>query len=300
MRIRAGALSLFIAAGALAPAVVPASSACAAEAEPRAALIVDTGRGKPLEMCVALGEPKVTGIELIELASDQYDLQYRLGYGGRGVCQLANVPKETPSEECFEDRDSFWGYWRGDGSGGWEWSGSGGGGTVVEDGDVEGWAYGTGRDGDTHQEPGPRSNGDPYTFESVCLPIDEPAEEEGNKEGEPADEKEEGSKAGGGGFGNLPNVGNQPKAEKTPSPVVTPEPEPDNRLLDSAPDISELELAATPSAPPTELPAGATSARSDAESQLPVGGALALVATIAMALIAVVLIRKRTPASPEE
>lgn len=300
MRIRAGALSLFIAAGALAPAVAPASSACAAEGEFRAGLVVDTGRGsEPLSMCVDLeGEEQVTGIELIKLANKQHGLAYQFGYGGGAVCQLANVPEENPPDDCFEGTDKFWAYWRGDGSGGWATSQQGAGSTIVESGDVDGWSFGEGKTADTHPKPRNRKDGSRFTFESICPDIDDPKE---------MDEKEEPGKEDGGeksgdgsGIGNLPNVENRPEDAKTPGPVVTPDPLPDDRLLDSAPDISELELAATPSAPPSELPAGATSARADAESQLPVAGALALVATIAMALIAVFVVRKRTPAPPEE
>ena len=102
----------------------------------------------------------MTGIELIQLASEQHGLQYRLGYGGNVVCQLGGVGYD--SDECLKEGPEFWGYWRGDGSGGWEWSSSGGQATTVRDGDVEGWAWGTGNDGATHPAP-PET-----TFASVC------------------------------------------------------------------------------------------------------------------------------------
>ena len=299
MKIRAGALSLFIAAGALAPAVAPASSACAAEGEFRAGLVVDTGRGnEPLSMCVDLGDDKqVTGIELIKLASKQYGLQYQLGYGGDAVCQLANVPDGDPPEDCFDGADEFWGYWRGDGSGGWETSQQGAGSTIVESGDVDGWSYGPGKSAETHAKPRNRKDGSRYTFESICPSIDEL--EEKDPETPPEDKENDGRETGGIDIPNLPNTGSEPKDEKTPDPLPTPEPEPDDRLIDSAPDVSELEVAPSPSPTSSELPAGATSARSEAENQLPFAGALAVLATIAMALIAVFLIRKRSSTGPE-
>ena len=305
MKIRAGALSLFIAAGALAPAVAPATSACAAESEgARAALVIDTGRGdEPHALCVDLeGKSEVTGTKLIELTGDQYDLQYQFGYGGRAVCQLANVPRETPSEDCFEDKDSnsdyFWGYWIGDGSGGWNTSPQGPASTVVEDGDVQGWSYGPGQNAQTHPKPRNRADGSDYTFESICAPIEEP--EEKGSDSPPEDKENDDNENGGIDIPTLPNTGPDPTDEKTPGPLPTPEPEPDERLIDSAPDISELEVAPTPSPTSSELPAAATSASSEAENQLPFAGALAVLATIAMALIAVHLVRKRSPAAPED
>ena len=300
MRMRSWLIAVAITAGAFAPAAAPASSACAAEAGPRAALVVDTGKGKePISMCVDLtGYEAVSGIDLIEIANEQYDLQYQLGYGGQAVCQLANVPEVTPSQECFEDSAYFWGYWRGDGSGGWTWSGTGAASTRVEDGDVEGWSWGTGRDGTTHPQPRPRKDGTRFTFDSVCAPNDEPKKKDSDT---PTDDKKK-KKGGGIDIPDLPGVGSRPKDEKTPGSSPTPEPEPDERLIDSAPDLSELELAPTPSPSASELPAGATSAESKSEldDQPPIAGVLALLATMAMALIAVYLIRKRSPPAPEE
>ena len=159
-RRRALAAAACVFAVAVAPAIVAAPAACAAEGS-HAVLVVDPGsEGELQRFCVALPDEEVSGIELIELAGEQHGLTYRFGYGGEAVCMLAGVGSE--SDDCFEDYPDFWGYWRGDGSGGWSWSGSGAGSTVVEDGDVEGWSWGSGNDGDTHPRP-PET-----TFESVC------------------------------------------------------------------------------------------------------------------------------------
>src|SRR5687768_15480175 len=104
MKLRSWFIALALATGVSAPVVGPAATACAAEGN-RAALVVDTGRGQVLEMCVELNDDSVSGIDLIKLANQQWDLDYVLGYGGRGVCRLANVPDERPSEECLNDRD---------------------------------------------------------------------------------------------------------------------------------------------------------------------------------------------------
>ena len=146
--------------GGLFPLAAPLPSACAAEG-PSAVLVVDTEQPTGQHrFCVSLPDASVSGIELIELASRQHGLQYRLGYGGNVVCQLAGVGYD--SDECLNDGPEFWGYWRGDGSGSWDWSGSGGRATRVEDGDVEGWSWGTGNDGSSHPAP------PDTTFASVC------------------------------------------------------------------------------------------------------------------------------------
>ncbi len=54
---------------------------------PHAALVVDTGQ-QATSYCVALDASSVSGTRLIELASEQYGLAYRLGFGGRAVCML--------------------------------------------------------------------------------------------------------------------------------------------------------------------------------------------------------------------
>jgi len=164
---RVAAVAVFF--GSLLPLGGAVPSACAAEG-PHAALVVDTGASSDaLRYCVALPDGSVTGIELIELASEQHGLQYRLGYGGNVVCQLAGVGYE--SDECLKEGPEFWGYWRGDGSGGWDWSSSGGRATTVRNGDVEGWAWGTGNDGSTHPAP-PET-----TFEAVCGSVAAPPPE---------------------------------------------------------------------------------------------------------------------------
>lgn len=132
--------------------------ACAGEG-PSAALVVHTGSAVT-RYCVSLDASSVSGIRLIELASEQHGVPYSLGFGGKAVCMLEDVG--PTSDDCFEEYPNYWGYWRGDGSGGWTWSSSGAGSTSVSDGDVEGWAWGSGQNASTH--PAPPAT----TFGSVC------------------------------------------------------------------------------------------------------------------------------------
>lgn len=159
----------------------PVSPVCAAPGS--AALVVDTGETS-YTYCVALPDDQVSGIELIQLAGAQHGLQYRLGYGGGAVCQLQGVGPE--GQDCFADHPNFWGYWRGDPSGGWTWSGTGAGSTTVEPGDVEGWSWGSGQDGSSHQQP------PVTTYSSVCG-APEPSEEKPASEGDGGSRKKEGA-----------------------------------------------------------------------------------------------------------
>jgi hypothetical protein len=153
-------------AGALAP-VATAGVACAASS---AALVVSTG-GDNYTYCVELGGSSVNGIQLIQRAGSQHGLQYKLGYGGKAVCMLANVG--ASGNDCFGEHPYFWGYWRGNGSGGWDWSGTGASNVTVTAGDVNGWSWGTGDSGSSH--PAPPST----TYDSVCgsAPAPDPSPE---------------------------------------------------------------------------------------------------------------------------
>ena len=143
------------------PAVTGAATACAAATGPHAALVIDTGAGAH-PFCVALDATSVSGIHLIELAGAQDHLAYGFGSGGQAVCRLAGVGPQ--GDDCFADYPDYWGYWHGDGRGGWTWSSSGAASTRVGDGALDAWVWGSGDSGATH--PKPPSVG----TDDVCLP----------------------------------------------------------------------------------------------------------------------------------
>jgi hypothetical protein len=143
------------------PAVTGATPACAAATGPHAALVIDTGAGAH-PFCVALDAASVSGIHLIELAGAQDHLAYGFGSGGQAVCRLAGVGPQ--GDDCFADYPDYWGYWHGDGRGGWTWSSSGAASTQVGDGALDAWVWGSGDSGATH--PKPPSLG----IDDVCVP----------------------------------------------------------------------------------------------------------------------------------
>jgi hypothetical protein len=204
LRLGVAPLVLVLTLGGLAPMLVAPPPACAAGGD-SAALVVDTG-GRATRYCVAMDEARLSGIELIELAAHQYGLDYRLGYGGAAVCRLDHVGIE--GGECFTDSDAFWGYWRGTG-GGWSWSSTGAASTVVEPGDVEGWSWGTGRDGSTHPAP-------PATSYASACGSSSPSPDPGGGGGGGGDPSA-GTGGGGGNVGALPRQGAADEQEARPS-----------------------------------------------------------------------------------
>ena len=143
------------------PAFTGAAPACAAAIGPHAALVIDTGAGTH-SFCVALDAASVSGIHLIELAGAQDHLTYGFGSGGQAVCRLAGVGPQ--GDDCFADYPDYWGYWRGDGHGGWTWSSSGAASTQVGDGALDAWVWGSGDSGATHTKP------PSLGIDDVCVP----------------------------------------------------------------------------------------------------------------------------------
>jgi LPXTG-motif cell wall-anchored protein len=150
-RARALGLGLLLALPWLGPAALGTGGAIACATDrPHVALVVDTG-ARTTTYCVGLDAASVNGLHVIQLAAAQYGLTYRLGFGGQAVCQLNGVG--SSSGDCFGAYPDFWGYWHGDGHGGWIWAGSGAGSSTIGDGAVEGWSWGQGDSGATHPAP---------------------------------------------------------------------------------------------------------------------------------------------------
>jgi hypothetical protein len=131
------------------PLVAGTEPVCATTG-PQAALVIDDGSAT-VELCIALDAAAVSGTHLIELAHAQHDLTYALGFGEQAVCMLNGVG--PTGGDCFAEYPDYWGYWHGDGHGGWTWGSSGAATFEVRDGAIEGWAFGSGDSGSTHAQP---------------------------------------------------------------------------------------------------------------------------------------------------
>jgi hypothetical protein len=227
-RLRSLALGVSILLASVgAPAATGGAVACADE-RPHAGLVVDTG-ARVIALCVTLDAPEVSGLRLIELAGAQHGLSYGFGLGGAAVCRLDGVG--PTGDDCFDAYPEYWGYWHGDGRGGWTWASSGAGSFRVVDGDVEGWAWGPGDTGTSHREP-PAA-----TIHGLCEGVGPAPEPSGSPAGSPpptaepiptepldADGSSRSTSPTGASTTSRPDDDGHPEADRArePSPVGSP------------------------------------------------------------------------------
>ncbi|HUP84942.1 MAG TPA: hypothetical protein VM143_04655 [Acidimicrobiales bacterium] len=131
-------------------AVVATSAARAAEAQDsstssmhHAAVVIDTGDGQVRKMCLAFPEDEISGIEALRRLDTRPNRFEPYGSKGLAVCMLCGVGCSTGA--CFCDPARYWAYHRaGPGEATYQPSRAGASSTVVRDGDVEAWKWGSG------------------------------------------------------------------------------------------------------------------------------------------------------------
>lgn len=147
--------------------------------ENHAAVIVDTGQTVK-KVCVTFAEEAITGAEALRRAGvDPVFASY--GEKGEAVCAICGVG--CPAGNCFCDRARFWAYHRAVPGGGYTYSRAGASSTLVRDGDVEGWRWGSGAAPPYASvgqvcgvaEPAPRSGPAETTTTAKPAPADPPA-----------------------------------------------------------------------------------------------------------------------------
>ncbi|HWC14736.1 MAG TPA: hypothetical protein VG929_09080 [Actinomycetota bacterium] len=284
MRVRSTFACLLL-VGTLAPVGFATQAACASETGRRAALVVDLGdEGDVHRYCVALPRGDVSGLDLIELAGAQHGLTYEFGEGGRAVCMLAGVG--ASSDDCFGRYPYFWGYWKGDGSGGWSWSSTGAGSTLVQDGDVQGWSWGRGDNASSH--PPPPATG----FDSVCPPA-------ARKEPKPAPKPERDQREQKASGREPVTSGAGPAAAPTAAPTTRPTAPArlGRKVQRTQPQATRGRRAAAPTvtAAPVERGGDLAAVRTtrDERSGFSVAAVAAIALTVSLMALAVVIMRRR-------
>lgn len=116
-----------------------------AQEQHRAGLVVRHGDGRVATACVTFSEPSLSGVEVLERSG--FSMTTQGGGIGAAVCKLDGEGCDYPTEGCFCKRDGtqsvYWAYSQlRDGV--WAYSPLGASNTTVQDGDVEGWAWGNG------------------------------------------------------------------------------------------------------------------------------------------------------------
>jgi hypothetical protein len=163
------------------------STTAASTAEHRAGLVVQTSDGAIRTHCVRFREATISGYELLRRSAEPLIVQ---DFGnGSFVCKIGDEGRDYPRESCTPpcpDTDSctYWGYYRIDlGTTRWRFSELGAIDSVVSDGDIEGWHYGT------HSLKGGSEPSTRPTLDDICAartalaPVarSEPSDERGTK-----------------------------------------------------------------------------------------------------------------------
>ncbi|MDI6857789.1 MAG: hypothetical protein QME71_05690 [Dehalococcoidia bacterium] len=157
-------LALFALAVAL--AALPGGDA-AGEAPKRAGIVVSFGGGRTTTVCVEFAEAEITGAELLRRSG--LSLVTTGGAGGAAVCKIEDVGCDNPNDcfcHCRGADCRYWAYYTLD-AGAWKYSNVGASLRKVRDGDVDGWAWGSGK-------PGGGAQPELRAFEEICPPPTEP------------------------------------------------------------------------------------------------------------------------------
>ncbi len=150
--------------GSTLPAVLPATSACAATPSgPHVGLVIRFSAGAPRDFCVPF-EKGMTSYDLLKKSA--FPLVVRdFGPGGIAVCAIAKQGQTDPNSclpPCPKSGCVFWGFYLLDAHGAWTFSAQGASAHVVTAGEVDGWSFGT-------QTPkGGAPPGQPTTLAAVC------------------------------------------------------------------------------------------------------------------------------------
>lgn len=153
-------LALFALAVAL--AALPGGDA-AGEAPNRAGIVVSFGDGRTTTVCVEFAEAEITGAELLRRSG--LSLVTTGGGGGAAVCKIEDVGCDNPNDcfcHCRGADCRYWAYYTLD-AGAWKYSNVGASLRKVRDGDVDGWAWGSGK-------PGGGAQPELRAFGEICPP----------------------------------------------------------------------------------------------------------------------------------
>jgi hypothetical protein len=200
-----------------------------AQTQNRAGLIVQLADGSVVTRCVSFSEERLTGYELLHRAN--LALVVEVTGMGPAVCKIDNTGCNYPQQSCFcqcntlDASCTYWAYAQLK-DGAWRPSPLGAAGSVVRNGDVDGWRWGKG-DGTTGENPPALSLDEICSAQPAAQPATQPAAT------------------------TLP-IATTANPTSTPVPTSTPAPLPSETPLLS-PEPAEA-LAATSSVEPTAAP----------------------------------------------
>jgi hypothetical protein len=114
----------------------------------RVGLYVQFQDGSTFTQCVEVDASEATGLDVLRQSG--LDFIFEPGGGmGTTICKIGEIGCDYPGEDCFcqclGNPCQYWTYWY-EAEGQWKYSPLGISNRVVEDGDVEGWVWGSGRE----------------------------------------------------------------------------------------------------------------------------------------------------------
>ncbi len=131
---------------------VPLANLGITPASHRAGLAVFSGNNSLFTTCISFTQNSITGLELLQQSGLALETATNPTQG-TAVCKIGDVG--DPANNCFGSMPDYWAYWQ-MGKNGWEYSPVGADQSLVMDGGVYAWSWGTG-------DPPP-----PLTFQNVC------------------------------------------------------------------------------------------------------------------------------------
>ncbi len=118
-----------------------------AQAPHRAGLIVQFADGQVETACVTFAEESLSGVDLLLRANLSATFDYSSGLGAK-VCQIGDTGCDYPAQDCWCQCQgspcAYWNYWQVR-NGQWLYSSLGAGSRRLNDGDIDGWAWGDGQ-----------------------------------------------------------------------------------------------------------------------------------------------------------
>ena len=136
----------------------------AAEQPNRAGLVVTFSDGSTLSRCIEFSEEEINGVELLTRSGLPL-VSWGTG-AGAAICKIGDEGCNNPNDcfcECNGSDCQYWAYYALQ-DGQWQYASAGASLRKVHNGDVDGWAWGSGKAGQGAMPP-------LLTFEEICPPV---------------------------------------------------------------------------------------------------------------------------------
>jgi len=136
----------------------------AAEQPNRAGLVVTFSDGSTLSRCIEFSEEEINGVELLTRSGLPL-VSWGTG-AGAAICKIGDEGCDNPNDcfcECGGSDCRYWAYYTLQ-DGQWQYASAGASLRKVHNGDVDGWAWGSGKAGQGAMPP-------LLTFEEICPPL---------------------------------------------------------------------------------------------------------------------------------